>query len=139
MEENKNTPQFKGNYHYGTGRRKTSTARVRLYEGKGNIVINNKTAKEYITPNHLIDLILEPLVAVGMKDRFDISVKAAGGGVKGQVGAIRHGIARALLSMDESLKKTLKSGKHLTRDSRAKERKKYGLKRARKAPQFSKR
>ena len=130
---------FKGKYHYGTGRRKTSTARVRLYEGKGQMMINGKPAEIYLNPVNLINVVVQPLILVGMKDRFDISVRVAGGGFNSQAEAIRHGVARALLSMDESLKKTLKSNKLLTRDSRAKERKKYGLKRARRAPQFSKR
>lgn len=130
---------FKGKYHYGTGRRKTSTARVRLYEGNGQVMINNKSAENYLNPTNLIDIIMQPLVLVGMKDRFDISVRVAGGGAKSQAGAIRHGVARALLKLDESLKKTLKSNKLLTRDPRVKERKKPGLKRARRAPQFSKR
>lgn len=130
---------FKGKYHYGTGRRKTSTARVRLYEGKGQMMINGKPAEIYLNPVNLINIVIQPLILVGMKDRFDISVRVVGGGFNSQAEAIRHGVARALLSMDESLKKTLKSNKLLTRDSRAKERKKYGLKRARRAPQFSKR
>lgn len=130
---------FKGKYHYGTGRRKTSTARVRLYEGNGQVMINNKSAENYLNPTNLIDIIMQPLVLVGMKDHFDISVRVAGGGAKSQAGAIRHGVARALLKLDESLKKTLKSNKLLTRDPRVKERKKPGLKRARRAPQFSKR
>lgn len=130
---------LKGKYYYGTGRRKTSTARVRLYEGRGQIVINGKSAGVYLNPAHLLEVILQPLILVGMKDRFDISVKVIGGGPMSQAGAIRHGVARALLKVDETLKKTLKSNKLLTRDPRAKERKKYGLKRARRAPQFSKR
>ncbi|HCR41892.1 TPA: 30S ribosomal protein S9 [Patescibacteria group bacterium] len=130
---------FKGKYHYGTGRRKTSTARVRLYEGQGQVMINGKLAENYLNPAHLISVIMQPLVLVGMKDRFDISVRVNGGGPMSQADAIRHGVARALLEVDESLKKTLKSNKLLTRDPRAKERKKYGLKRARRAPQFSKR
>ncbi|MFH1088243.1 MAG: 30S ribosomal protein S9 [Patescibacteria group bacterium] len=130
---------FKGKYHYGTGRRKTSTARVRLYEGKGQVMINGKLAENYLNPVELIDVIMQPLILVGMKDRFDISVRVNGGGANSQAGAIRHGVARALLTIDESLKKTLKSNKLLTRDPRVKERKKYGLKRARRAPQFSKR
>lgn len=139
MEEAQTTTQFKGKYYYGIGRRKTSTARVRLYEGKGKIIINDKDALVYVSPKHLIDIILEPLVAISMKDRFDISVKVAGGGPRSQIEAIRHGVARALLTVDESLRKTLKSHKYLTRDPRVKERKKPGLKRARRAPQFSKR
>ena len=139
MEEEETTTQFKGKYYYGIGRRKTSAARVRLYEGNGKIIINDKAASVYVTPKHLVSVIFEPLVAVGMKDRFDISVKVVGGGPKSQIGAIRHGVARALLVLDETLHKTLKSHKYLTRDPRVKERKKYGLKRARRAPQFSKR
>lgn len=139
MKKTKTAVQMKGKYYYGLGRRKTSIAKVRLYEGSGQIIINNKTAVEYLNPKNLIDVIKEPLEVVGMKDRFDISVRVVGGGVAGQAGAIRLGIARALLVVDENLKKTLKSHKYLTRDSRAVERKKYGLKKARRAPQFSKR
>lgn len=131
--------QFKGKYFYGTGRRKTSTARVRLYEGSGKIVVNGKTELDYFHPASLKDVVFEPLVSLGMAERFDISAKASGGGVNGQAGAIRLGVARALLQMDSALKTTLKMNKYLTRDPRAKERKKYGLKRARRAPQFSKR
>ena len=131
--------QFKGKYFYGTGRRKTSTARVRLYEGSGKIIVNGKTEADYFHPANLKDTVLEPLVSLGMANRFDISVKASGGGVKGQAGAIRLGVARALLELDSTLRKALKVNKFLTRDPRAKERKKYGLKRARRAPQFSKR
>ncbi|MFA5967173.1 MAG: 30S ribosomal protein S9 [Patescibacteria group bacterium] len=130
---------LKGKYYYGTGRRKTSTARVRLYDGKGQVVINGKAPEVYLNPANLIEVLLQPLILVGMKDRFDISVKVAGGGASSQAEAIRHGIARALLKVDETLRKTLKTNKLLTRDPRAKERKKYGLKRARRAPQFSKR
>jgi len=133
------SPIFKGKYHYGTGRRKTSSARVRLYEGKGEARINNKPAAIYLNPKNLEDLIWQPLVLVGMKDKMDISVKVVGGGPHSQAEAIRHGVARALLQVDATLRKTLKSNKLLTRDARAKERKKYGLKRARRAPQFSKR
>lgn len=130
---------FKGKYYYGTGRRKTAVARVRLYEGKGEAQINNKTAANYLNPKILEDLIWQPLVLVGMKGRFDISARVAGGGANAQAEAIRHGVARALVVLDPTLKTTLKANKLLTRDSRAKERKKYGLKRARRAPQFSKR
>ncbi|MFH0912183.1 MAG: 30S ribosomal protein S9 [Patescibacteria group bacterium] len=130
---------FKGKYHYGTGRRKTASARVRLYEGRGEAQINGKPAAEYLNPRNLEDLIWQPLIAVGVKDRFDISAKVVGGGSKSQAEAIRHGAARALLKFDITLRKTLKTNKLLTRDPRAKERKKYGLKRARRAPQFSKR
>ncbi|MBN2585433.1 30S ribosomal protein S9 [Patescibacteria group bacterium] len=132
-------PKFSGKYHYGTGRRKTATARVRLYEGSGQVVINGKPSKIYLAPASLLDIILQPLIAVGMKERFDVSVVVAGGGPKSQTEAIRHGIARALLDVDVTLRKTLKSAGLLTRDPRAKERKKPGLKRARRAPQFAKR
>lgn len=132
-------PKFSGKYHYGTGRRKTATARVRLYEGSGQVVINDKLAKTYLSPASLLDVIQQPLIAVGMKDRFDLSVIVAGGGPNSQAEAIRHGVARALLDVDIALRKTLKSAGLLTRDPRAKERKKPGLKRARRAPQFAKR
>ena len=131
--------QPKGKYYYGLGRRKSASARVRLYEGSGQVIINNKDYKQYLNPVDLIDIIKTPLKTLTMDDRFDIVVKVAGGGPRGQADAIRLGVARALLALDESLKKTLKSHKYLTRDSRVKERKKYGLKKARKAPQFSKR
>lgn len=130
---------FKGKYHYGTGRRKTATARVRLYEGKGQAMINGKPAADYLTPKSLEEVIWQPLVTVGAKERFDISARVTGGGYNSQAEAIRHGAARALLKFDETLRKTLKVNKLLTRDPRVKERKKYGLKRARRAPQFSKR
>src|SRR4030042_2884632 len=129
--------QFKGKYHAGTGRRKTGTARVRLYEGKGQMTINDKPATTYLNPQHLLDMVMAPLVKIGMKDRFDISVKAMGGGPVSQAVAIQLGIARALVKMDESLKATLRAGGHLTRDPRAKERKKDGLKRARRGPQLA--
>ena len=132
-------PKFTGKYSYGTGRRKTATARVRLYEGSGQVVVNNKPAKTYLSPASLLDVVLQPLVAVGMKDRFDISIIVSGGVPRGQADAIRHGIARALLDVDVTMRKTLKSAGLLTRDPRAKERKKPGLKRARRAPQFAKR
>ncbi len=127
-------------YHYGTGRRKTAVARVRLYPGTGAITVNGKTAREYFGGRdlHQQQLML-PLRLTNMTERFDISVRVVGGGVSGQVGAVRHGIARALTRFDIELRPTLKSAKMLTRDPRAKERKKPGLKRARKAPQYTKR
>lgn len=137
--EHKVTTQFKGKYFYGIGRRKTATAKVRLYEGNGQFVVNAKPAKDYFSPSSLVEISLEPLQKLGFLDRFDVSVKASGGGTAGQAEAVRLGIARALLAMDATLRKTLKLHKYLTRDPRAKERKKYGLKRARRAPQFSKR
>lgn len=130
---------FKGKYYYGTGRRKTASARVRLYEGRGVAMINGKLAEAYLNPKGIEDLIWEPLVLVGLKNNYDISARVMGGGPRSQAEAVRHGVARAILKIDAALKKTLKSNKLLTRDSRVKERKKYGLKRARRAPQFSKR
>jgi small subunit ribosomal protein S9 len=132
-------PKFSGKYHYGTGRRKTATARVRLYEGSGQVFVNGKLAQDYLSPASLLDVVQQPLVAVGMKDRFDVSVMVSGSGPNSQAEAIRHGVARALLDVDIALRKTLKSAGLLTRDPRAKERKKPGLKRARRAPQFAKR
>ena len=102
---------LKGKYYYGTGRRKTSTARVRLYDCKGQVVINGKSPNVYLNPANLIEVVMQPLVLVGMKDRFDISVKVAGGGASSQAEAIRHGIARALLKLDATLRKTLKTNK----------------------------
>lgn len=126
-------------YYYGTGRRKTSTARVRLYPGEGAMVINGKPATEYFSRD--VDMIhaLEPLRVTGTESQYMISVMVSGGGITGQAGAIRHGIARALLAANPEFRPPLKSAGLLTRDPRAKERKKPGLKRARKAPQYTKR
>ncbi len=127
-------------YHYGTGRRKSAVARVRLYPGDGSIVVNGKPAQQYFGGRFLHQLNLtQPLRLTGTLDRFNVSVRVAGGGVSGQAGAIRHGIARALTRFDEELRPALKRAKLLTRDARVKERKKVGLKRARKAPQYTKR
>ncbi|MDQ2682361.1 MAG: 30S ribosomal protein S9 [Chloroflexota bacterium] len=127
-------------YHYGTGRRKTAVARVRMYPGKGTITINGKTVPEYFGGRATHHTALEtPLRLTNTVGRYDIVVKVVGGGVSGQVGAVRHGIARALVRSDEELRPVLKRAKMLTRDARAKERKKVGLKRARKAPQYTKR
>ncbi|NPV07224.1 MAG: 30S ribosomal protein S9 [Anaerolineae bacterium] len=126
-------------YHYGTGRRKTSSARVRLYPGQGTVVVNGRAAQEYFPREGDMDSLLEPLIAANLRDSFDVVVKVEGGGISGQVGAVRHGIARALLAFDPELRPTLKRGGFLTRDPRMKERKKPGLKRARKAPQYTKR
>jgi small subunit ribosomal protein S9 len=127
-------------FHYGTGRRKSAVARVRLYAGSGEITVNGKPAREYFGGRFLHQVnITEPLRLTGMMDRFNISVRVAGGGISGQAGAIRHGIARALTRFDEELRPTLKTAKLMTRDARVKERKKVGLKRARKAPQYTKR
>ena len=127
-------------YFYGTGRRKTAVARVRLLPGTGLIVVNGRSSEDYFGGRALHQLtIRQPLRLTGTLDRFDVSVRVVGGGVSGQAGAIRHGVARALLRFDEELRPSLKVAKLLTRDPRAKERKKVGLKRARKAPQYTKR
>jgi len=125
--------------YFGTGRRKTSVARVRLLPGNGNITINNRSIDEYFDFETLRVIAREPLVITDTLDKYDVFVNVNGGGFTGQAGAIRHGIARALLKADEELRPILKKAGHLTRDSRMKERKKYGLKKARRAPQFSKR
>lgn len=126
-------------YYYGTGRRKTSAARVRLYPGEGAMVINGKPATEYFTRDVDMARALEPLRVTGTENQYMISVLVTGGGITGQAGAIRHGIARALLAANPEFRPPLKSAGLLTRDPRAKERKKPGLKRARKAPQYTKR
>lgn len=125
--------------YYGTGRRKKAVARVRLIPGNGNITINNRSIDEYFDYDTLKVIVVEPLVATNSVDKYDVVANVKGGGFTGQAGAIRHGIARALLKADEELRPVLKKGGFLTRDSRMKERKKYGLKKARRAPQFSKR
>ena len=126
-------------YFYGTGRRKSSVARVRLYQGTGKITINDRDIDDYFGLETLKLIVRQPLALTGTTEKFDIVVRVAGGGVTGQAGAIRHGIARALLQYDENLRPALKKAGFLTRDPRMKERKKYGLKGARRAPQFSKR
>ena len=126
-------------YHYGTGRRKSAVARVRLFPGSGQILINGKQFRDACPRPALQVVIQQPLRLTNTAGRFNISVKVAGGGVAGQAGAIRHGIARALTQGDESLRPLLRKNGLLTRDPRVKERKKYGLKRARKAPQYTKR
>jgi small subunit ribosomal protein S9 len=123
----------------GTGRRKTSTARVRLIPGNGKITINNRDIDEYFDYETLRVIAREPLEITETTDKYDVIVKVEGGGFTGQAGAIRHGIARALIESDGELRPILKKAGHLTRDSRMKERKKYGFKKARKSPQFSKR
>jgi len=125
--------------YLGTGRRKKSVARVILEPGTGNIVINGRAAKDYLPSEILLMIINQPLDITGTKEQFDVKVNVKGGGYSGQAGAIRHGIARALVEAGEDYKPELKAAGLLTRDSRMKERKKYGLKKARKAPQFSKR
>ena len=124
---------------HGTGRRKKSIARVYLTPGKGNIVINKRSIDEYFGLETLKTIVRQPLVATDTTDKFDILVNVCGGGYTGQAGAIRHGISRALLQVDADYRPVLKKEGFLTRDPRMKERKKYGLKAARRAPQFSKR
>ena len=126
-------------YFYGTGRRKSSVARVRVYNGTGKITINDRDIEDYFGLETLKLIVRQPLALTGNADKFDIVCRVAGGGVTGQAGAIRHGISRALLQFDEELRPILKKAGFLTRDPRMKERKKYGLKGARRAPQFSKR
>ncbi len=131
---------FEGNpYFYGTGRRKSSVARVRVYNGSGKITINDRDIEDYFGLETLKLIVRQPLVLTDTLGKFDIVCRVGGGGVTGQAGAIRHGIARALLQYDAELRGTLKKAGLLTRDPRMKERKKYGLKAARRAPQFSKR
>ena len=125
--------------YMGTGRRKKSIARVRLVPGSGKVVINNREIENYFCLETLRMIVNQPLVLTGTKDRFDVLVNVHGGGFTGQAGAIRHGITRALVKADENLKPELKKAGFVTRDPRMKERKKYGLKKARRAPQFSKR
>ena len=126
-------------YYYGTGRRKSSVARVRLYAGTGKITINGRDIDDYFGLETLKLLVRQPLNLTDTLGRFDIICTVAGGGVTGQAGAIRHGIARALLLANAEFRPALKAAGFLTRDPRMKERKKYGLKAARRAPQFSKR
>ena len=124
---------------YGTGRRKKSIARVRLVEGTGVITINGKSIDEYFGTEVLKTIVRQPLTATNTVAKYDVIAKVVGGGFTGQAGAIRHGIARALNEANSEFRPALKSNGYLTRDPRMKERKKYGLKKARKAPQFSKR
>ena len=126
-------------YFYGTGRRKNSVARVRVYNGTGKITINDRDIDDYFGLETLKLIVRQPLAVACVEGKFDIVVRVAGGGVSGQAGAIRHGLSRALLVYDENLRGELKKAGFLTRDPRMKERKKYGLKAARRAPQFSKR
>ena len=124
---------------YGTGRRKKSIARVRLVPGNGTIKINERDIDTYFGLETLKVIVKQPMVITDTIGKYDVIVKVIGGGYTGQAGAIRHGLSRALLKVDESMKPVLKKAGFLTRDPRMKERKKYGLKKARKAPQFSKR
>ncbi|WP_156291736.1 30S ribosomal protein S9 [Oceanobacillus salinisoli] len=125
--------------YYGTGRRKSSTARVRLVPGTGNITINGREARDYFPYETQLLILNQPLAATETEGTYDVIVNVDGGGFTGQAGAIRHGISRALLEADPEYRSTLKREGFLTRDARMKERKKYGLKGARRAPQFSKR
>ena len=125
--------------YYGTGRRKSSVARVYLVPGTGKITINKRDMDEYFGLETLMVVVRQPLTATETADKFDVLVNVRGGGYTGQAGAIRHGIARALLNVDADYRPVLKKAGFLTRDPRMKERKKYGLKAARRAPQFSKR
>jgi len=127
------------NTYYGTGRRKTSTARVYLRSGKGEIRINDRTLDEFFGRETTRMIVRQPLVVVDMEKKFDVIVNVDGGGPSGQAGAIRHGITRALMRYDEALRSTLRKAGYVTRDARAVERKKYGLHKARKRPQYSKR
>ena len=126
-------------FFYGTGRRKKSVARVRVYAGTGKITINDRDIDDYFGLETLKLIVRQPLALTGTADKFDIVCRVNGGGVAGQAGAIRHGLSRALLEYDANLRPALKKAGFLTRDPRMKERKKYGLKGARRAPQFSKR
>jgi small subunit ribosomal protein S9 len=126
-------------YFYGTGRRKNSVARVRVYNGTGKVTINNRSIDDYFGLETLKLLVRSPMVLTETDGKFDVVVNVAGGGITGQAGAIRHGLSRALLQFNAELRPALKKAGFLTRDPRMKERKKYGLKAARRAPQFSKR
>ena len=125
--------------YYGTGRRKSSIARVRLVEGSGKITVNGKDINEFFGLETLKVIVRQPLTVTNTTDKYDVICSVQGGGFTGQAGAIRHGISRALLEVDADFRQTLKKAGFLTRDPRMKERKKYGLKAARRAPQFSKR
>ena len=125
--------------YWGTGRRKKSVARVRLVPGSGKVIVNNKEVDDYFGRDTLIKDLKTPLELTNTLNTLDVLVNVQGGGLSGQAGAIRHGISRALLKVDQDYRKPLKKAGMLTRDPRMKERKKYGLKKARKAPQFSKR
>jgi|TARA_Y100000310_G_scaffold331265_1_gene404522 small subunit ribosomal protein S9 len=128
-----------GEIHYGTGRRKSSVARVYLTRGSGNITVNRRTLDEYFGRETARMVVRQPLDTAELNDKLDITIRVTGGGGTGQAGAIRHGITRALLSYDETLREPLRKAGFVTRDSRKVERKKVGLHKARKAPQYSKR
>jgi len=131
--------ESKQQYFYGTGRRKSSVARVRVYPGSGNITINGRDIDDYFGLDTLKLIVRQPLALTETAEQFDVVCTVTGGGVTGQAGAIRHGLSRALLLFNPELRPVLKKAGFLTRDPRMKERKKYGLKAARRAPQFSKR
>jgi len=126
-------------YYHGTGRRKSAVARVRIYPGNGSIIVNDKPVDQYFSRESDRTQVRAPLRTTNTLEQFNVMVKVSGGGVTGQAGAVSHGIARALLSANPELRPALRQGGMLTRDSREKERKKPGLKRARKAPQYTKR
>lgn len=130
---------FTGTYVYANGKRKTSIARVRLYKGNGRTVVNGKDAKQYFGTQERVNVFMAPLALTKMDRQFDISAEIVGGGKQSQSEALRHGVAKALLQVDPEYRHILKPEGYLTRDSRIKERKKPGLHRARRAPQFSKR
>ncbi|PIU01376.1 30S ribosomal protein S9 [bacterium (Candidatus Torokbacteria) CG09_land_8_20_14_0_10_42_11] len=138
-ETSKGKGSRKGRYFYAVGRRKRAVAQVRLRVGKGQIMINKKEIQEYFSDFILQNILREAQICVGRPDGFDLEIKVGGGGSKGQAEASRHGVARALVLFEPNFRKRLKRAGFLKRDPRKKERKKYGLKRARKAPQFSKR
>jgi small subunit ribosomal protein S9 len=127
------------NVNYGTGRRKTATARIYLKSGKGTITVNNRSLNEYFGRETARMIVRQPLATVDMEEKFDITANVCGGGPSGQAGAIRHGITRALIDYDENLRPRLRSAGFVTRDAREVERKKCGLHKARKRPQYSKR
>jgi small subunit ribosomal protein S9 len=129
----------KSEYTWATGRRKKAIARVRITTGSGKIVVNGKPLEEYFPVDVMQTIVCQPLVLVNAKDKYDVIANVVGGGLSGQAGAVRHGVARALVLNNATYKAEIKAAGLLTRDSRMKERKKYGLKKARKAPQFSKR
>lgn len=138
-EKEKNSVKENKKYIEGVGRRKTSTARVRIYEEKGDFIVNDKPLNKYFTIQRFIKTAIAPLELLKLKDKFSVTAKVVGGGIMGQAEAIRHGLARALVKYDESFKKLLRQAGFLTRDPRMVERKKYGLKKARKSPQWQKR
>jgi small subunit ribosomal protein S9 len=141
-KDTKQSQEYKipsGRYFYANGKRKTSVARVRLYKGDGSIFVNEKPINKFCAVKTREELIKSPLDLVGLANTFTVTAKVTGGGPNSQAEAVRHGIAKALVVSDETLRSTLKHAGLLTRDPRSKERKKYGLKRARKGPQFSKR